>query len=272
MELFWTRELARCGTPVDPSLSAIEKVRGASDRFPYTMNYVEMVQTEADVIRSFLNGHEGGKSSKRLNVAFCGSGPLPLTGILLAACMNANVKLIDINSKAVELSDQLIEKWDERGVMSKGQVSSMVADGGDLEFVHSEEARGPEPSTKRGRVVCDVLFLAALIPNSTKEEIARTVSRAGANGPLVVLRTAHGLTARLAYFQNRRNVMAKHLEFRGLVSPVVHRLDDGHIVDDSEKPFTFFPRDILNSLEVYSWSKATAVRAVRSAASFLKRI
>lgn len=267
LELYWTRSLIQDVSIAHPWMSPIEKVQVGSRDFPYTRNYVSMVQKEAEVIRSHVyrrvgaeDGiNDGTASHKDFCIAFCGSGPLPLTGILLAVSMDASVTLIDNDPEAVRLSRLLIENWEMRRIIQPNQVRVVCADGGKVRFfrtAHKYETRQVSSLVKS--VQCDVLFVAALIPNATKEEIAENVSEMRHDGPVVVLRTAHGLTARLAYFQIRRHVMTRYLDFIGLVSPIVHDLGNGYIVDDDVRPMGFFSEEILNSLELYQWRKSTS--------------
>lgn len=267
LELYWTRSLIQDASIAFPWLSPIEKVQMGSRDFPYTRNYVNMVQKEADVIRLHsgqrngmaLGMRHGTANGEEFRVAFCGSGPLPLTGILLAVTMDASVTLIDNDPEAVKLSQQLIENWELRGIIQPNQIRVVCADGGKLRFFRTaRNYQALEGSPNTNSVQCDVLFVAALIPNATKEEIAQNVSEMRQDGPLVVLRTAHGLTARLAYFQNRRHIMTRYLDFIGLIAPTVHDLGDGKIVDDDVRPMGFFSEEILNSLELYQWRHSTA--------------
>lgn len=262
LELHWTQNLIQDETIASPRMSAIEKIQMGSRDFPYTQNYVSMVQKEAEVIRYHaerrpemgLKLTHDSANADPYRVAFCGSGPLPLTGILLAVTMDAKVTLIDNDPEAVRLSQRLIENWELRGIIEPNQITVICADAGKVRFFRN--SRHPdllEDSWSPKSAQCDVLFVAALIPNATKEEIAQNVSDMRNNGPLVVLRTAHGLTARLAYFQNRRHVMTRYLDFIGLIAPMVHDFGDGTIVDDDARPMGFFSEEILNSLELYQW-------------------
>lgn len=265
LELCWTRSLIQDVSIAHPWMSPIEKVQMGLRDFPYTRNYVSMVQKEADVIRSHIHRrsraedgvNNGTASHNSFRIAFCGSGPLPLTGILLAVSMDASVTLIDNDPEAVNLSRLLIKNWEMRGILQPNLVRVVCADGGKVRFfqtAHKYETRQVSPLVKS--VHCDVLFVAALIPNATKEEIAQNVNEMRRDGPVVVLRTAHGLTARFAYFQNRRHVMTRYLAFIGLVSPIVHDLGNGYIVDDDVRPMGFFSEEILNSLELYQWRES----------------
>ncbi|CDF77505.1 unnamed protein product [Chondrus crispus] len=265
MELFWARELLQENSVPHSSISAIDKVRMGSSDFPYTENYVSMVQKEAAVIYSYVRRKNDTKSSvlqdggliRRLQIAFCGSGPLPLTGILLAVIMDADITLIDCDPEAVRVSRKLIQNWEQRHIITPGQIKVICADGGQVRFLGNNCSHGTgEMSRKMPSVKCDVFFLAALVPNATKEEIAQNVSAMREDGPLVVLRTAHGLTARLAYFRNRRHIMTRYLDFIGLVAPKTHDLGDGTIVDDDVRPIAFFSPEILNSLELFQWQES----------------
>lgn len=253
LELYWAYHLARSTAPINPALPTIEKIREGSGAFPYVENYIRMVQTEAKVIRAYLRQSFRAEyiRTRPIRVAFCGSGPLPLTGILLSVCLKANVILIDKDQESVDLSQKLIKNWEERDIIPIGMVNVMCADGGHLIFTRNVCRHSRQEGLHPKLVECDVLFVAALIPNQTKEEIARNIAEMRNDGPLVVMRTAHGLTARFAYFQNRRSVIERYLNFIGLVVPEVHEYGDGHIVDDNVKPIGYFPKDILNSLELF---------------------
>lgn len=248
MELYYVQVLLAAGKRRMTGMSGVEKVHMASRCFPYIDNYVTMVKTEAKVIQKFMDKKCIG--SRNMNIAFCGSGPLPFTGILLALYMEVNVTLIDCDAEAVELSTRLIDAWEKNGIIPKGQVSIICANGADVAF--NESVAGKES------VWCDVLFVAALIPNDVKEVMIRNVCRARENGPLVVLRTAHGLTARFAYFKTKRKTISKYMEFMALVAPRVHEMEGGFIIDDAVRPLEFFTSDILNSLEVYRWNSQYA--------------
>lgn len=269
MELFWAQALLQEDSIPHSCMSAIDKVWMGSGDFPYTQNYVCMVQKESDIIRSCIHCRSqsgtidcpgSGKAAERLKIAFCGSGPLPLTGILLAVTMDADLTLIDCDPEAIRLSNELIQNWEQREILPSGRIRVMCADGGNVRFSKSiqNHSEVTEKWATSSTVVCDVLFVAALIPNATKEEIAQNVSEMRGDGPLVVLRTAHGLTARLAYFQNRRHIMTRHLDFIGLVAPITHDLGNGKIVDDDVRPMGFFSPEILNSLELFQWQATQA--------------
>lgn len=255
MELYWSRRLAKKRSVVGPQFSFAEKIRIGSEDFPYVTNYIDMVEVESKVILEHLklNKPEWFNNGRKLRVVFCGSGPLPLTGFLLSTDLNAIVTLIDRDAESVRLSKQLLRSWEARNIIEPGMVNIILSDGGDLQY---ERSGGPGwNNADESRIECDILFLAALIPNDVKEKIAFTVSKMREHGPLLVLRTAHGLTARFAYFKNRRSVVEKYLSFEGLVAPEVHKIEGGYIVDDDVKPMGYFPSDILNSLEIFGWRK-----------------
>lgn len=255
LELYWARRLVKSTTPVYSTMSAIEKIHAGSGAFPYFGNYACMVQTESEVIQTHLrqNHCKDCPMNKSICVAFCGSGPLPLTGILLSVCLKAKVILIDNDQESVYLSQKLIENWEAREIIPSGSLNVVCADGGQVRFLRNAGQHFCQGGQKANSVECDILFVAALIPNRVKEDIARNVAEMRDNGPLVVMRTAHGLTARFAYFQNRRKVIERYLSFKGLVVPESHGHRDGHVVDDDVKPIDFFPKEILNSLELFEW-------------------
>lgn len=257
LELFYVRRLLK-STFRPETESAAQKVILASEDFPYTENYVFMVEKEAQVIECFLDtlrNRQDSPADGELSIAFCGSGPLPLTGILLSAYMNVNVTLVDNDSEAVQYSERLIEKWENDGVIPAGRIKIVLSDCADVHFVR------PGSKNENGQIAvkCDVVFVAALIPNATKECVLERVSSLKEEGPVVVLRSAHGLTARLAYFRSRRKTMSRYLNFIGTVVPCVHDFGNGFVVDDDVQPMEFFSSEILNSLELYSWRRPNNV-------------
>lgn len=235
---------------LESDLSFVERIKVAADLFLYTDNYVDMVDVEADVLSWFWE-RSGRKGD--MHIAFCGSGPLPLTGLLLAVCLGAEVTLIDCCPDAIEASKKLVERWEEIGVIPSGRITHMCANGADVQFVEKKKGEKILASKYGNKYIsCDVVFLAALIPNKVKENMAKNVSDLGDKGPLVVLRSAHGLTSRFAYYRTRRSILTQHLSLVGVIAPESHHLGNGNIVDDTEKPLKFFPSNILNSLELYT--------------------
>lgn len=246
LELFYVQVLLR-STYERRSVetSYVECIRQASAEFPYTSNYDVMVHHEARVIQSLLPT----PGKRKMHVVFCGSGPLPLTGLFLAANMNCNVTLVDCDAVAVRLSKRLITMWETRCVLPEGRVKVVRADGADLRFRAIGEREVGEQNAKC--MACDALFLAALIPNGVKETLVKRVSGLGDKAPLVVLRSAHGLTARFAYDYTRRFVLTQYLPLVATVVPETHAIGDGMVVDDDLCPKAFFPPEILNSIEIY---------------------
>lgn len=88
MEKHWAKEIAS------------NKCR--LNNFVYYDNYVKLTRIEWNNLLSckFHNSH---------NVLFVGSGPLPLTGIILAKDYNCNVTLLDISNEAIKLSKKLVK-------------------------------------------------------------------------------------------------------------------------------------------------------------------
>lgn len=253
------------------NMTVAERVAFAANAFPYIGHYSMMVAQEARLIASMRTVS---------HVVFCGSGPLPLSGALLAAHLNTQVTLVDRDEQAVHLSRLLVSFWEERGVLPSGRITVRHLDAAHLRF-HASAVKAVSKLQKgtsiredniecedivenelcyRDRediLPCDVLFIAALIPNNVKETLVKAAAEMGDAAPLVVLRSAHGLTARLAYPQAERSTFSQHLRLFHTVVPATHALsfEAPPAVDgDTKVPLDWFPSEILNSLEFYGWS------------------
>lgn len=235
--------------------SYVDRVAAACDEFPYTSNYAVVVAHEAELLQQLI----GNRTGRELHVVFCGSGPLPLTGVLLAARLQCAVTLVDCDAQAVRLSTRLVARWERLGVVPLGLIRVVLADGGDVQFTgraHTDVDEGQQDQVEQveGGMVhmrCDVVFIAALIPNDVKEKMVESMCAGGEPRPLVALRSAHGLTARMAYFHTRRSVLSQYVPLVATAVPETHKLGNGRVVDDDVIPTGFFPRQILNSIEIY---------------------
>ncbi|CAN0046709.1 unnamed protein product [Discosporangium mesarthrocarpum] len=293
------------------------------------------------------------EGNEKMKVAFCGSGPLPFTGLLLAAAIGTVVVLIDWDEDSIAQSRKLVDKWIVEGVLPPNCIEYLCADAADIQFhcgtgptiydsngpggkdnfcksdrsdqrqdeiipskdetvFSSKEApcsgdvfqdpgngRGAAPGegamSTRHVVQCDIVFVASLIPTDTKEKIARAIADASAatsslpppppppprssslssscfpgseatcSGegrgwgkvlpsppPILLVRSAHGLTSHLSYEPAPRSAISKHMDFTGVLVPRTHVDHLGRWPQEEEMaPLALFPRDILNSLEVY---------------------
>lgn len=252
-----------------PALDPIDKLRIASDSFPYVDHYIDMVKKESEIIQKVLISSDRNGFGRPMSinddfkrddwkrvVVFCGSGPLPFTGILMAMILKVRVVLIDCDADAVDLSQKLILHWEKEEVIPVGVVTVMHAKGEDCSFYNPDATLKHRPT--ENMVPCHVVFIAGLISNDIKEHMIRKISELEHAGPLVVMRTAHGLTARFAYYQTRRKTITKHLGLIGIVAPETHRDRNGLVIDDHVRPIDFFSANILNSLELYSWHQSTS--------------
>jgi len=72
--------------------------------FPYYQNYVDLTKLEWETFQSINKN-----PIKSQNILFVGSGPLPLTTIILAQKYNLSCTIVDNNKEAVEISKLLIK-------------------------------------------------------------------------------------------------------------------------------------------------------------------
>ncbi|GMJ11166.1 nicotianamine synthase 3, ARABIDOPSIS THALIANA NICOTIANAMINE SYNTHASE 3 [Hibiscus trionum] len=142
--------------------------------FPYYSNYLKLSRLEFDILTEHCSGHVPS------NVAFVGSGPLPLTSIVLASSHLTTTRFhnYDIdpsaNAKAVRL------------VSSDPDLSRRM-------FFHTTDIMDVTDALRD----YDVVFLAALV-GMNKDEKVRVVDHLAkymAPGALLMLRSAHGARA-----------------------------------------------------------------------------
>lgn len=73
------------------------------EEFIYYNNYIKLTRIEWNSLLSC-------RLHKNHKVLFVGSGPLPLTGLILAKDYGCHVTLMDISSEAIDLSKKLVSK------------------------------------------------------------------------------------------------------------------------------------------------------------------
>ncbi|XP_019186271.1 PREDICTED: nicotianamine synthase-like [Ipomoea nil] len=142
--------------------------------FPYFNNYLKLSLLEFDL----LSRHYSGGAPRRL--AFVGSGPLPLSSIVLATC---HLTATDFHNYDI---DPAANAMAARLVGSDPGLSGRM-------FFHTADIMGVTCDLKE----YDVVFLAALV-GMDKEEKERAIDHLAkymAPGSLLVVRSAHGARA-----------------------------------------------------------------------------
>lgn len=136
-------------------------------RFPYYGNYERLTRMELHALR-------GASAAPVRRVLFVGSGPLPLTSILLAGRYGLSVDNVDQDAPACRLGASL---------------AAGLGLAGSLEFVEAD-------ARSLGSVAdYDAVFLAALVglDEREKESVIRRVGEGMRPGASLVVRTAHRL-------------------------------------------------------------------------------
>ncbi|KAF1916605.1 Nicotianamine synthase [Ampelomyces quisqualis] len=140
--------------------------------FPYHQNYLDLSRLECCTLDAFL-------PHAPRNVAFIGSGPLPLTSLcMLDRYPQVAVHNIDRDSSALQVSQELCQQ---------------LGHGARMSFVCEDITR---PSTNgTDWLSFEVVFLAALVGTDTESKMSILTSLAGKlrPGSLVVARSAWGL-------------------------------------------------------------------------------
>jgi nicotianamine synthase len=137
--------------------------------FPYLDNYRALTALELNTIAGLRPGHpEPGR------VCVLGSGPLPLTALLIARTLGATVEAVDLDPEATGLA---------------GDVLRRLAGGGLV------QPRTDDAGRSAGASAADVVVLAALVGLDPvgKREVIAAVARRLRPGALLLVRSAHRL-------------------------------------------------------------------------------
>jgi nicotianamine synthase len=137
------------------------------ENFPYYGNYLKLAELEYRSVSLI-----GNRPLKR--VLFVGSGPLPLSAILLAQQYGLVVDAIDSDSEAVSISAKLVDRLGLGDAITITQADAAT-------FTRYQQY--------------DAIFLASLVglDQPSKQAIITTIQHQMREGGLLVARTAHGL-------------------------------------------------------------------------------
>jgi SAM-dependent methyltransferase len=110
-------------------------------RFPYLGNYRRLVRREADLL-----GRTAGRHVRR--VAFLGSGPLPLSPLLLASALGAEVDAVDSDPRALDAGRRVAASLGAPGVaFVAGDAATLDVSGYDVVVLAA--LVGATPAAKR---------------------------------------------------------------------------------------------------------------------------
>jgi nicotianamine synthase len=135
-------------------------------KFWYYQNYIDLTKIEWLALESCC------KTELHNKVIFVGSGPLPMTAIILARDYNVQVTLIDIDEKAIEVSKKLVNSLN---------LSNLIS----VEISAGESYKNYKSF--------EVVYLAALagIDETFKQKILENISEQVTAHTHLVLRSAH---------------------------------------------------------------------------------
>ncbi|XP_071699039.1 nicotianamine synthase-like [Rutidosis leptorrhynchoides] len=144
--------------------------------FPYYSNYLNLSRLEFDI----LNQHYSTSAQSPKRVAFVGSGPLPLTSIVLASnhLKDTTFHNYDIDSLANSMASRLVSSDPD---LSKRMI------------FHTTDIMDVTDELKE----YDVVFLAALVGMDIddKVKVIKHLGKYMAPGAILMLRSAHGARA-----------------------------------------------------------------------------
>lgn len=130
--------------------------------FIYWDHYVKLVQTEISVLRKIKSVFQ--------SCAFVGTGPLPLSPLLIQKELNTHMTCIDYDQQAYELGNALIEKVHKNDLL---QLRYVKQDG----VLHNYRRY-------------DLVWIASLVEN--KEEVLKQIYKTNPHS-LVAIRSADGV-------------------------------------------------------------------------------
>ncbi|XP_076933048.1 nicotianamine synthase-like [Bidens hawaiensis] len=146
------------------------------DVFPYYSNYLKLSRVEYDILIRY--GSAQTRPPKR--VAFVGSGPLPLTSIVLASChlKETTFHNYDINPAANAMASRLVS--------TNPDLSQRMV-------FHTSDILDVSDELKE----YDVVFMAALVGMDVEEKVkvVKHLEKYMASGSILMLRSAHGARA-----------------------------------------------------------------------------
>ena len=163
------KSLVCCFRTNEKKLSTNSAVYELLVKFPYFKNYVDLTRLELGAIQAV-------QQDRICNIAFIGSGPLPLSSLQLSHTLPGDVKVmnIDHDPTAISQSKNLCARLETRGMGM--EFSCKEAGACDLRKF-------------------DVVYLEALV-GCEQEEKERMIVETTANmreGSILLIRSAHGL-------------------------------------------------------------------------------
>jgi hypothetical protein len=140
-----------------------------------------------------LAGDDSGERPLPGRMAFCGSGPLPLSALLLHLSTGIEMLLIERDREAVRASTRLLQKLEALDIIAPGGLELVERDAGDCRFV------GRRRPASADAFCCDAVMIASLVDPRAKARIADGIAAEPAAPDLLLVRSARGLAAALAY-------------------------------------------------------------------------
>lgn len=217
------RELTGLATPIlsldEEARLRIEMAKILLGRFPYMRNYELMLFAELAMLqqplppRSCEDGASDADSGSYeyfgsgsgigswlgadRTMAICGSGPLPLSALFLHLFTGTRIVLIDQAPAAVERSKRLIANLERLEIVAPSALTVHQCNAGEVCF-RSRNTR-PKITPDAPSVACDAVMIASLVDPDAKAAIAEHVGSDPDAPELLIMRSATGLSARLAY-------------------------------------------------------------------------
>ena len=196
-ELMLYAELAMLQQPLTPRLLRERSLAGEPGMIDRAL--LERWDQAVRALSSMLDRSEAcpwqGVSSKH-TIAICGSGPLPLSALFLHLLTGANIVLIDDHEGAVERSRRLIGNLERLGILVPDALRVHQRNAGQVWFRTADRPGAP---SSEDSIVCDAVMIASLVDQDAKISIAAQFSGNRGTPELLIMRSATGLSAKIAY-------------------------------------------------------------------------
>lgn len=170
-----------------------ENTASELEKFPYRNNYLDLTKLEYYAISSQLEKCE--------KVLFVGSGPLPLTAIILAQKYGVHCILVDRDEKAIAISEKIVKKlW----------LQSQI------EILHSDFLNFLSKERFDGAILASLLFEGNQHDELILEHLSKQI-----NFDIAVMRSAEG-KRQLLYQHVSTELIKKYLNLQVSIHPHNH--------------------------------------------------
>jgi len=195
-------------------------------------------------------------------IALCGSGPLPMSALFLHLFTGAAIILVDNDPAAVRRSRRLIANLERLDILAPGVLTVRLQNAGEVRFRSLKPAgKAQNEPSSNGAVFCDAVMIASLVDAEAKRLIVDQLARGDDAPAVLVIRSATGLSARLAYDPlPTASFSHGHLAYGGETVPAsqiathldrIEAIKRGVVCAESPDLLAIAHPDVVNTTEIY---------------------